>query len=456
MLQLIAVLAGGLVGTMVWEDIDPATVPTPAANSNTIFLNRCTGGCTVRQGATDSRADQSSIPEAGIVTLGALSADDATWNDIVSCMRDVFAPVNVEIVTDDPGTAPHFEIMFGGQPGQMGLGERTAGVSPYNCGVAYIPNSLVFVFDVFESAEDFCSTASQELAHSFRLDHVVEPSDPMSYAPYAGRRYFHDAALQCGSDCVDGKSAFGLPCAGQAHACYTQCAGPYPQTQNPVKVMRALFGTGAPTPPIMTITRPEDGAAVQPGFGVVAQISDDNGVELVELKIDGAVVATRTASGIYVFNAPSDIAEGAHVVEIVAHDRLGAATTRTLDVTVTPPCLVDADCATPTDVCLAGRCVAGPDAAGGLGHACTDSAECESGACAIDGGGIAHCVEGCELGRGQCPDNFGCLPSGDDMGVCWPGYDDGTGDTGCNAAPGGQLALALGLAGFLARRRRRC
>src|SRR5204862_5880974 len=107
-------------------------------------------GCLVTKGTTDSRTNRSTVPNVAQGNLTAFSRGDSVWNQVVSCMKDVFGPFGVEIVTTDPGsTVNHFEIIVAGTPNQLGLSASTGGISPYNCNVEYIPNSLVFVFDVW-------------------------------------------------------------------------------------------------------------------------------------------------------------------------------------------------------------------------------------------------------------------------------------------------------------------
>ena len=428
----------------VWEN--PGNTAVGAANTNKIFMNRCAGGCIVTSGNTDSTTNRSSI---GGGQLSAFSQGDATWNNVMQCMREVFGPFNVVITDVDPGTAPHFEIMVAGQPQQIGLGGGVGGISPFTCN-SYIPNSLVFVFDVWGgNVEEICSTAAQELAHSFALDHVIDPSDPLTYFGFNGRRRFKDAQVQCGSDCVGGQSPFGAACSGpnqQSHVC--ACGG---NTQNSVQTIKALFGNGLPTPPTVKINNPKVGQQVMPGFPVQADVTDDQGVAKVELRVDGTLVLSL-ATGPYAFNAPATLGDGTHTAEITGIDVFGAVTKKSVQVIIGKPCGKPADCPKDTDTCIGGRCVPGPGAQGGLGSTCVTGTECASGNCvnSTDGG---FCVEDCQLGAGQCPEGFGCLENGEG-GVCFPGYDDGTGG-GCSSSNGGPIGFGLGFAAILFVRRRR-
>lgn len=436
----------------VWSDVDPGVVA--AANTNTIYMNRCMGGCTVRRaGSTNSTTvpDSSNIIGVSQGTLSQLSVSDFTWNQIMMCMRDVFGPFNVNITDVDPGSAPHFEIMLGGTPGQVGMSNGIGGVSPATC-ASYIPNSLVFVFDVWgDDVEEICSTAAQEIAHSFSLDHTTEASDPLTYFSFNGRKRFKNGNEPCGSDCVNG-SAGGLQCTGanqQTRACF--CGG---SQQNPTAEIKALFGDGTPTPPIVKVLSPKTGDNVAPGFPVTTEVTDDQGVQKVELRVDGQLVQTL-AVGPYAFNAPSDLGNGTHTVEVTGYDVFGTTSKITVQVVIGEPCGKPADCPNDTDTCIGGRCVPGPGAQGGLGSDCSAGQTCASGQCTGTTEG-SYCTESCSLGAGQCPTGFGCLDTGvgDGTGVCFPGYDDGTGG-GCSSGGGAPLGLGLGLAALLVFRRRR-
>ncbi len=431
-----------------------ATAAARAANTRTIFLNRCVGGCQVTTGQTDSRTNRSSIADTG--RLGAFSRGDTVWDNVVACMRDVFAQTgsDVDIVTTDPGNVPHFEIMIGGTPGQLGFNQNTGGVSPWTCAGDYIQNSLVFVFDVWGSnVEDICSTAAQEVAHSWHLDHVTLASDPLTYFGFNGRRYYRDQAAQCGSDCVNGQSPFGATCTGanqQTHPC--DCTGA--ATQNSISTIRALFGTGVPTPPNISIIRPTANQVLNPGFPVEVTLEDENGINLVELLIDGAVVATKTTLP-YVFAAPTTIAAGTHTLAIRATDGFDAAATQEVPFVIATACTIPSDCPLDTDTCIDGRCMPGAGVQGGLGSVCVDATSCASGECASDNAGNRYCTVACDPSNSGCPADFECLDAGS-TGVCWPtnAASEDTDDGGCSTSGGGApLMLGLGALFLLGRRR---
>jgi hypothetical protein len=425
---------------------------------NTLFLNRCTGGCPVRVGGSNSIND--TWPIGSNRTLTAWPYDEATWQAVMTCVKDVFEPYNVTVTDVDPGTANHFEIMIAGSPLDLGMSSNIGGVAPgggTSCS-SYLNNALVFDFaKVWGSGtscgsacvEDICATAAQEIGHTWqRLDHVIVKEDPMTYFGSPTRKYFQNTAAQCGSDCVNGISPSNQSCTvgtgmtqPQLHNCI--CGG---ATQNSHNVLVGLFGAGAGTPPTVKITDPKLGASVSPGFAVRTEVTDNSAVTKVELWVDGAMVSMLT-QGPFVFNAPSALADGTHKVEVRAYDPHQFMGKAIVDVVIGPPCEKPSDCSKDTDTCVGGRCVPGAGVQGGLGSTCAVGTDCASGQCASDSTAM-YCVEPCVVG--DCPDDFGCsVAEGETMGVCWPGFDDGSGGgCGCQSNRGGPFGMLV-LLGWL-------
>jgi uncharacterized protein (TIGR03382 family) len=444
-------LTGRPRSTMIWESVDPGAASS-GVNSHIIYLHRCTGSdCTVIQGTTNATT-QPVHSSLGHGVLSAFTQGDEVWRAVSDCMRDVYSSFNVQITETSPGTAPHFEIMIGGRPEEIGLSAGIGGVSPFSC-QPYIPNSVVFVFDVWgDNADEICATAAQELAHSFALDHSTEPSDPMTYFAYNGRRHYMDAQVQCGSDCdKNHRSPLGATCSGDDHQDHVCACGNGAQTQNDVEVIKSLFGDVGASPPTVKIVEPRIGDTVASSFPVSAEITDDIAVASAELRVDGALVQKLTAAP-FAFTGPPTMADGTHTVEVTGYDNFGAPARARVQVIVGAGCKSAADCPDATDACIAGRCVVGPGVTGGLGQACTAQTDCASWQCANDNG-AQYCVESCEVG--QCPSGFGCRDDGQGGGVCWPGYNE-TRFAGCSAGGGSPIqGSALGLLAALVLRRRR-
>ena len=171
--------------------------PGVMAQSKVIYLNH--RGVTLTPGEDDSTTNHSSII-GGTSVVPAWNTSPATWNATVACMQDMFSRFDVTVTDQDPGATPHIEAVFGGSPQDIGMGQGVGGVSPFteDCGI--IENSIVFTFtDVFpDDAQTVCEVMSQEVAHSYGLDHEMLASDPMTYLQYNGNRSFKDQTVSCG------------------------------------------------------------------------------------------------------------------------------------------------------------------------------------------------------------------------------------------------------------------
>lgn len=442
----------------------------PAANTHIIFMNKCTGGCIVsKTGQDDNRVERSSILSAN---LTAFSQNATVWNQVMTCMQQTFAQFNVTVTDVDPGQTIHLEVLVAGTGAQAGQGQGVLGVAPFNCSgvgncASFLPNALVFDFanDPYYTNKplEICSTAAQEIAHTWGLDHVVDYSDPMTYNSFPnnvqGMRFYKDNQ-KCGSDCVSGHAPFftQLACSGSGGTATHTCALGQ-ATQNEIQVITSLFGSAAPdtTPPTVAITSPANNASVMPGFTVTATVTDDQAVASAELTLDGASLGVKTTAP-FTWTTSSTLATGNHTLVVTGKDLAGNTAMATETVVYGSGCMHDSDCTGTNQVCNAGVCVAGPGAQGGLGSPCTGNSDCASGSCGDDGAGNMYCVSGCNPLADTCPSGFSCLATTGDQGVCWPGADNGGGGGtgGCNSA-GNQTAplFLLGLGAiFLTRRRK--
>ena len=104
------------------------TNPSLTAQSRVIYLNR--DGAILRPGDNDSTRQVSSIVNQP-TEISGWDIDDATWKDTVSCIAGIYARFDVTVTDQDPGDTPHIEAMFGGSPGDIGLPDNVAGVSPF-------------------------------------------------------------------------------------------------------------------------------------------------------------------------------------------------------------------------------------------------------------------------------------------------------------------------------------
>jgi MYXO-CTERM domain-containing protein len=438
--------------------VDHLTHPAGAtAPTHVLFMNRCTGNCQLTVGTTDNRNSVSDIPTR-TSTLAAFSQSDSVWQSVMDCMRQTFSRFNVQITDIDPGSTAHMEVMAAGLGSQIQQPSGVLGIADVSCQAigncdTFIPNALVFAFanDPYYAGKplEICSTAAQEIAHTWGLDHVVDPSDPMTYNTFSGMRQYKDNQ-QCGSDCFNGQTAFGVTCQGSGGSATHVCLATNTQTQDEVTTIQTLFGSSGPMPTV-TITSPTKGSVEPAGYEIDVTCTASDGVSNVTASVGGVSLGTKTAAP-FKFTAPSQLANGPYTISATCTATGGGSATATVDMTQGKPCKTAGDCAA-TETCYAGSCVPGPTSSNGLGVTCNMDTDCASGMCASDGT-EKHCVLPCDLGGNDCPSGFGCIAAGAN-GVCWPGADDGGAGCSTSSGPGGALVFGLAFFGFIFVRRRR-
>ncbi|MBI2892639.1 MAG: Ig-like domain-containing protein [Deltaproteobacteria bacterium] len=311
------------------------------ATPTVLFLNR-DGGAYTGAWTDDSVTNQSSILSWD-VEMPEYPYGDASWNQVLECMRDLYADFNVEVTDEDPGDTPHVEVVVSGHPSDIGMQEGVGGIAPMAC--QPVPNAIAYAFP--ETYGDYpqgiCEAAGQESAHAFGLDHEFLCEDVMTYLfDCQVPKSFIDADAPCGEF--------------SERAC--SCGG---DTQNSYQFLLSVLGPAENNePPSVVITGPEDGDEVSAGFTVSATASDDGAIDHLELWIDSQPVVTRQSEP-WEFSAPDDIAEGDHEVEVLAFDDRGASASALVIVEVTADGGRDGG-----DRRSRGGCSAGGGNAGGL------------------------------------------------------------------------------------------
>ena len=407
----------------------PAGTKQLTSVSHILYLNDCLpDGCTVNPGADDSRTNRSSIAESPRL-LSAWSYGDQYWNNLVTCVKDTYAPFDVQIVTEDPGDTPHFEVMVGGRATQLHPDLQGAGgVAPFvDCSTTE-NNVISFVFSAeVNDLEFLCGAVAQEATHVWGLDHELDADDPMTYLELGSLKRFQNSSAECGED--------------SPRECF--CGGP---TQNSVQFLNNAFGPANLLPATVSITTPAEHQWVKPGFPVRAALESQLSFAAGSLSVDGSETMA-ISNGPIVFSAPTNLPGGEHTVMVSVTDQGNRTVTDSVAVRVTESCSAAAACPS-TFHCLGGFCLPGANEAGGLGADCTQNAECITGQCASDGTN-SQCAGTCDAGN-TCPAGFDCVDNGA-AGVCWPSTGGG-GCTTSGATPGWMLA---GLAALVFVRRRR-
>jgi MYXO-CTERM domain-containing protein len=469
-----------LRGTTHVVQIEPPeayTGTTAATISPYIYLNRCTGGCSVSASAmNDARTNSSSIPKMGAGCPGyptcvvaefqnaageTGAAADQEWNEVVQCLKEVYSPFAVTVTDQKPSNGASYTMaLIAGTPANIGLGDGILGIAPLAGDCSAQDNVISFSFANHHGNTDrvnnLCWTAAQETAHALGLDHEYMFSDgtsacndPMTYRfDCGGQKFFRNKPASCGEDSV-------RPC---------QCGG----SQNSHVKIKGVFGEGTSLipPPTVVLNSPVNGGIATANQIVGAQSGSKRGVAKLELylndykwaEVAGAAFGSqgqRNPSD-YILRFPADVPDGVIDIVVKASDDLGLTTSSaTVTVTKGAPCSSAASCAK-GQKCEAGKCFW--DAPTGvLGDACDYNQFCDTGICleTSDGG---LCSQDCIVGvKDGCPTDFECLAvgnagrcvaAGEDTGCCSVGSKDGN-------SPWLHFGLSAAVIGFVVRRRRR-
>ncbi len=384
--------------------------------SHTLYLNDCLpNGCLVQPGFDDSRSNHSSIAQEPS-RLSAYTHGDAHWSELVACVRETFAPFDIDIVTDDPGQADHFEVMIGGTFRELVSGlmpPSAGGVAPFIGCDGTEDNVISFVFAGTTGAIPYlCAAVAQEAGHVWGLDHALDRKDPMTYLDIGSPKRFQNSEPSCGETLANPR-----PC---------WCG---PDTQNSFTYLEDLFGLAPDlAPPTLAITEPADGARVGPRFRIIPTFAGPASLKTLTITLDGMPIEPINAAlGIYV--GPDTLTSGAHTLTVTAVD--AAERTVTSSITVSTP--------------------------GAYGETCETVADCGTTFCARDAD-EAICTFSCSSDT-ECDADSYCRPAEAGGRVCWPraeAIEEPTDDDGGGCAtsqPGAMMALAA--FALVWRRRRR-
>jgi hypothetical protein len=165
-----------------------------------LFLDRCPGDCSYTPGPDDSGANQSSVVGQAS-TLSGFSYGDESWDAVVACVRDTFAPFAIVVTDVDPGTVEHLEVAVGGLPQQLGLPMGVASVSPITCeGDRVVDAGIGFTFAALlgDVPLELCWNAAQAAGSLLGLDRAYLAGDVMTYLGGSLPKAFLDETAACG------------------------------------------------------------------------------------------------------------------------------------------------------------------------------------------------------------------------------------------------------------------
>ncbi|HVK75594.1 MAG TPA: hypothetical protein VM734_19825 [Kofleriaceae bacterium] len=140
--------------------------------SRVIYLARTP--LTLRPGPDDAAAGRSSVLAAHAgreVRLPGWKGSARAWTRTVACVRDRFAPFDVEITERRPPGDDFVLVAVGGRPRNVGARDpRLGGLAPFSGAV--IPRAVVFAFaaELDHRPPSVCETIAAQVARAYGLD----------------------------------------------------------------------------------------------------------------------------------------------------------------------------------------------------------------------------------------------------------------------------------------------
>ena len=403
-----------------------------------IYMNRCVGGCRIYPGSNDAETNHSSLVTQ-TSNISEFQYSDLIWDAVVACVRDAWAPYDVEVITEEPADGVDYvEAIVAGRPSEIGQPSTTLGYSPMANDCSPNSNWIAFSFANQHGADptiNLCATVAHETGHVFGLDHTLTCKDPMSYDMGCGVKHYLNLPMECGED--------------SPREC--QCTG---DRLNTHRHLYEKVGEGTPPPPPMvTIPYPTDGQAVIDRFAIFGDVVEDRIVDRVEFRLNGfpwRIAGGNLDDSSYSYTTEAELPDGIIDIEVRAYNDLQIDGSAFLTVQKGEPCTSASQCLD-AQFCEEGRC-AWPEPTIELGEECVRDADCVTYKCASDGT-VSLCSAVCVPGdNSTCGDGFTCLQDGD-VGACWPTalIDDG----GCCSSSGGDGSILLASLLYLSVRRRR-
>jgi hypothetical protein len=148
------------------------------------------------------------------VRIPKFRGSDRVWNSMVTCVKQQFAPFQIEISERKPASGEFITALVGGKASQLGLDDSTTnGIGPYDGEVQR--DALVHIFSEVGTgetdAENLCAVTAHEVGHALGLDHSYQCGDIMSYFnDECGTQAFLDIDAPCGEEseraCANGEA----------------------------------------------------------------------------------------------------------------------------------------------------------------------------------------------------------------------------------------------------------
>ncbi len=289
---------------------DTYSEPVASAAPKVIYLSL--EGITLSQGQDNSLQDVSAICGGSFPAYG----DGQVREAMLQAVAEDWEPYNVQLTTERPTEGNYTMAVVSNVPqSTCGVnGSGIYGVAPMDCGDQ--ANNIVFAFhDVNDGLSPLlhATVVSQEVAHSYGLDHVQNSNGIMNPSPTGGDQWFDTGC----------KPNLGSVFCSEQHAEFCPSEG---LDQDSHAELLALIGPREAdlVPPSVVIQSPSEGDTFEAGssIGVVADATDEVSVAEVSLELDGVPLAMTAMEPPYAWTL-TDLSSGSHVLVATAQDGAG-------------------------------------------------------------------------------------------------------------------------------------
>lgn len=293
-------------------DARPITDRPPEHAQEPKIIYLAMDGIELTKGQDDSTTNTSALCGGSFPPYGEGQKREAT---LQATYKD-WDRYNVILTTEQPSSGAYTTAVVSNVSREV-CGYNSGGifgVAPMDCGDE--KNNVVFAFHAADdqySADQHATVISQEVAHSYGLDHTRNQNGIMNPSPSGQDQYFDDTCQP---------NAGSVFCADQ----HAQYCDPSQLIQNSHAELVGILGEKAvPTdPPSVTIDAPADGQAFGIGEDVVvtASAASDGQIRDVQLEVDGEAAGPALGTAPYEWSLV-ELPEGEHTLVAVAADTAG-------------------------------------------------------------------------------------------------------------------------------------
>jgi hypothetical protein len=184
--------------------------PAFASSHVVAYLNAT--GVTLHGGEDDDASANSSIlvgsQLGGRASIRIPSYRGGDWADVLGCVRELYAPFQIDITDERPRSGGYVMIAIGGTSDLLDYSAEVAGVAPIDGKVMDGAVGFVFERTIGDRPRAVCEAVAHELGHTLGLDHETDCRDIMSYAQ-CGPKTFTDLESSCGEMDGDERACTG-------------------------------------------------------------------------------------------------------------------------------------------------------------------------------------------------------------------------------------------------------